>query len=102
MVKAFWCEAMFGYDWNHRISLSMDCQYNLNHQPINHSYTASSKLNIHLTAAAINFAATKNISLESLFLTCYYIFIHKVSTDNDTDICVLVKSKHICSSLVNL
>ena len=82
--ESFWREIMFDYDWNHHINLSVpidklesDCDY----------LSSYKYLEDDLTRKFIEYATAHNVSLESLFLTCYYIFLFKLAS-NETDLCI--------------
>lgn len=72
----FWREMMFEYDWNHQSNL-----------PIGHPQTFSLTLNQDLTQAFADYASAREIPLSALFLTCYYVFLFKL-TNNETDLCI--------------
>ena len=79
VTSHFWHEMMFDYDWNH--------QKETPHQEITSIYTISFTLTDHLAKVIRDYASTTSIPLPALFLTCYYVFLFKL-TDNKTDLCV--------------
>ena len=83
----FWHELMFEYDWNHQLNLPIDHSQNASRQHISSAYTFSLTFNEDLTQAIVDYASSTEISLSALLLTCYYVFLFKL-TNNQTDLCI--------------
>jgi hypothetical protein len=87
IASAFWHETMFEYDWNHSIGLPVDRQRNSDEHRTGRAFSTSFTFDDEIGKALINYALIMNISLLSLLLTCYYIFLFKL-VNNETDLCV--------------
>lgn len=87
MASAFWHETMFEYDWNLHIAMPTDRQRNSNERRSGRAYTSSFKFDDNIASALIDYASAMNVSLLSLLLTCYYIFLFKL-VQTKTDLCV--------------
>ncbi len=85
--SSFWNEMMFGYNWNHHLTLPIDYQQKSDKEHIGYDYTTSLKFTDDIAKALIDYASLMDISLLSLLLTCYYVFLFKLSND-ETDLCV--------------
>jgi hypothetical protein len=87
MASAFWREIMFEYDWNHHIVLPHDRQRNSDERRSGRAYTVSFTFDDNTAKVFINYASATDASLLTLFLTCYYVFLFKL-TQTETDFCV--------------
>ena len=87
VARAFWHEIMFAYEWNHHISLPIDFQRYSDERRSGRASTASLTFDDELAKECIKYAAAKSVPLLTLFLTCYYLFLFKL-TNIETDLCV--------------
>lgn len=87
MATAFCREIMFEYNWNHHIFLPTDRQRNSDEKPTGRAHSFTFTFDDNLAKTLINYASTMNVSLLTLLLTCYYVFLFKL-TPNETDLCV--------------
>jgi hypothetical protein len=85
--NSFWHEIMFEYNWNHHLTLPIDHQQKSDKEHIGYACTTSLKLTDDITKALIDCASLMDTPLLSLLLTCYYVFLFKLS-NNETDLCV--------------
>ena len=77
----FWHEMMHEYDWNRHLT----------EKHIANDYTHCFQLTDPIVKACIDYATLTNISLPDLFLTCYYLFLFKLKS-NDTDLCIFASN----------
>lgn len=100
--SSFWHEIMFEYNWNHHLTLPIDYQQKSDKEQIDYPYTTSFNFNHNITKAIIDCALLMDIPLLSVLLTCYYIFLFKL-TNNETDLCVaMIINSRYRSELENI
>lgn len=89
--SSFWHEMMFGYNWNHHLTLPIDYQQKSDKEHIGYDCTTSLKFTDDIAKALIDYVSLMDISLLSLLLTCYYVFLFKLNND-ETDLCVAMNA----------
>ncbi|CAF4119895.1 unnamed protein product, partial [Adineta steineri] len=86
-ARRFWANLMHGYDWDRIRHLTPDTgQTDRLHS--GRGYSAAFTINQDVVDAMMLFASTKDVTMFSLFLACYYTFLFKL-TNHDDDLCVV-------------
>ncbi|CAF1458413.1 unnamed protein product, partial [Adineta steineri] len=84
-ARRYWSNIMQGYDWN-RIRPLMPIQNRNDQIRSGHGYSTTFFLDQDVVDAMMQFAASNNITMFSLSLACYYVFLFQLI--NDDDLCV--------------
>lgn len=100
MATEFWHQTMFQYNWNRPLFLLTDRQRKSDEKRTGRTYTINFTFDNNLSQAFINYASAMNVSLLSLFLTSYYIFLFKLAP-TETDLCVAMNVNSRYKSQLN-
>ncbi|CAF1450588.1 unnamed protein product, partial [Adineta steineri] len=86
-ARRFWANLMHGYDWD-RIRLLVPDESQTDRHHSGRGYSTAFTINQDVVNAMMLFSSTKNVTMFSLSLACYYTFLFKLTNHND-DLCVV-------------
>ncbi|CAF1679807.1 unnamed protein product, partial [Adineta steineri] len=86
-ARRFWANVMHGYDWDKIRHLVPDEGQTDRHHSGRGCSTAFT-IDQDVVDSMMLFASTNNVTMFSMFLTCYYAFLFKL-TNHDDDLCVV-------------
>ena len=98
--KQFWHQTMFQYNWNRPFLLPTDHQRNSDQKRTGCVHTINFTFDHCLSKDLIDYASTMNVSLSTLFLTSYFIFLFKLAP-TETDLCVAMNVDSRCKPQFN-
>ncbi|CAF4666490.1 unnamed protein product [Rotaria socialis] len=85
-ARRFWLETMRGYDWNKRRSL-MPEEDKVDRIQSGKGYATAFDFDQNIVDAMMLYASSNNVTMFSLTLACYYVFLFKL-TNSEEDLCV--------------
>ncbi|CAF1400412.1 unnamed protein product [Adineta steineri] len=86
-ARWFWANLMHGYDWD-KIRYLVPAEDRTDRHHSGRGYSTSFTIDQDVVDAMMSFASTNNVTMFSLSLACYYIFLFKL-TNHDNDLCVV-------------
>ncbi|CAF3936811.1 unnamed protein product [Adineta steineri] len=86
-ARRFWTNLMHGYDWD-RIRHLVPNESRADRLRSGRGYSTAFTIDQDVVDAMMLFASANNVTMFSLSLACYYIFLFKL-TDHDDDLCVV-------------
>ncbi|CAF3644204.1 unnamed protein product, partial [Adineta steineri] len=85
-ARRFWSNLMYEYDWN-RIRHLIHDEGRTDQIRSGRGFTTTFVVDQHIIDAMMSYVSSNNITMYSLSLACYYVFLYKL-TNNENDLCV--------------
>ena len=82
-ARQFWTKLLQGYDWTKTFLQFTDHSQTHGKSRSGRGYSITFNLDPSLVQAQMNFAASHNVSMFQLCLACYYVFLYKMSAEQD-------------------